>query len=243
MHHAKNPLPAGRLAALIAGAALFVAAVPPAAQAKMATPSAGSIARAEAHINRALDGGVLKTVDGAAVLDSDVLLKIYVFAYSKQPIDYSAILTADTQAIDTPEPVQPTASQKQEIDRLLQAARAHPTVLIRAHEIALFPYDATAGGYKMQNRIFARLAGKGYFFDNSLYHFVYVNFEPFSVFRTSDPATRKAVDAAIAGFEQFSLDIVGRVTAGDKDSISIQPLSATLKDNVGGTVMHEGGST
>ncbi len=240
MHSAKKHLLAGSVAALVAGAALWLAAPAHDANAAMAKPSAGSIARAQAHINAALNGGVLKTVGGAAVLDSDVLLKIYVFAYSKQPVDYSAILTADTQAIDTPEPVQPTAEQKQQIDRLLQAARAHPTVLIRAREIALFPYDAADGGYRMQNRIFAKLAGKGYFFDNSLYHFVYVDFAPFSVLHPADAATRKTVDAEIKDFEQFSLDIVGRVTAGGKDSISIQPLNTTLKDNVGGTVMRQG---
>ena len=242
MHSAKKHLLAGSVAALVAGAALWLAAPAHDANAAMAKPSAGSIARAQAHINAALNGGVLKTVGGAAVLDSDVLLKIYVFAYSKQPVDYSAILTADTQAIDTPEPVQPTAEQKQQIDRLLQAARAHPTVLIRAREIALFPYDAADGGYRMQNRIFAKLAGKGYFFDNSAYHFVYVDFAPFSVWRTADPAKRRAIDDAIKDFEQFNLDIVGQVEAAGADSIAIKPLTATLKDNVGGTVLTEGGS-
>ena len=241
MRKAKTHLLAGVAAALLAGATLATALHSYPARADTPAPTAGHVARLQAHINRALNGGVLNTVDGAALLDSDVLLKIYVYAYGKRPVDYSAILTADTQAIDPPPPVQPTAAQKAAIDRLLQAARAHPKVLIRAHEIALFPYDAKTGGYTMQNRIFAKLAGKGYFFDNSLYHFVYVDFEPFSVWRTPDPAKRQAIDNAIKYFEQFNLDIVGQVVADGGDSISIKPLTATLKDNVGGTVLTEGG--
>ncbi|OIQ84334.1 hypothetical protein GALL_338550 [mine drainage metagenome] len=241
MPNAKTHLLSGVAAALLAGAAMFAALPGHDARAETPAPDSGHLARLEAHIDRALDGGTLKTVDGAALLDSDVLLKIYVYAYGKRPVDYSAILTADTQAIDPPTPVQPTAAQKAAIDRLLQAARAHPKVLIRAHEIALFPYDAKAGGYVMQNRIFAKLAGKGYFFDNSPYHFVYVDFEPFSVWRTADPAKRQSIDTAIKDFEQFNLDIVGQVVASGGDSISIKPLAATLKDNVGGTVLTEGG--
>ena len=241
MPTAKTHLYAGATTALLAAAAMTVALHAHAARAETAAPSSGHVARLQAHIDRALDGGVLKTVDGAALLDSDVLLKIYVFAYGKRPVDYSAILTADTEAIDPPTPVQPSAAQKAAIDRLLQAARAHPKVLIRAREIALFPYDAKTGGYTMQNRIFAKFAGKGYFFDNSPYHFNYVDFEPFSVWRTADPARRQAIDTAIKDFEQFNLDIVGQVVAAPGDSISIKPLSATLKDNVGGTVLTEGG--
>ena len=241
MHNAKTHLLAGAATALLTGAALAVALHSHTARAETPAPTAGHVARLEAHIDQALNGGALKTVDGAALLDSDVLLKIYVFAYDKRPVDYSAILTADTQAIDPPQPVQPSAAQKAAIDRLLQAARAHPKVLIRAHEIALFPYDAKDGGYKMQNRIFAQLAGKGYFFDNSTYHFVYTDFAPFSVWRTADPAKRRAIDDAIKDFEQFNLDIVGQVVPGGADSIAIKPLNATLKDNVGGTVLTEGG--
>src|SRR5487761_2012797 len=56
-------------------------------------------------MDRSLNEGSLKLQNGLAVLDSAVLLKVYHYAYSGTPIDYSEILTENTENIVAPKPV------------------------------------------------------------------------------------------------------------------------------------------
>ncbi|MHB1669875.1 hypothetical protein [Thiomonas sp.] len=190
-------------------------------------------------MDRALNGGMLKTEQGLAVLDSDVLLKIYVYAWSGQAVDYSAILTENTENIEAPKPVQASAVQKQEIDRLILAARAHPGVLIKVNDIALDAYDKADQAYPIDNRLFIK--GADYYFDNSPFHFAYVDPESFRKLRCTDAQTIATLNAAIVNYEHFSMDIVAHVDgASAKDKgLSIALRQVTLKDAVGGVLISQ----
>ncbi|WP_146748534.1 hypothetical protein [Thiomonas sp. X19] len=188
-------------------------------------------------MDRALNGGTLKTEQGLAVLDSDVLLKLYVYAYSGQPVDYSAVLTENTENIDPPKPVQASATQKQEIDRLIQAAKAHPDVLIKVSDIALDAYDKADQAYPIDNRLFIK--GADYYFDNSPFHYFYASPGSFRKLHCTNAQTIATLDSAIVNYEHFSMDIVGHVSgsvAKDK-ALSIDLRKITLKDTVGGVLI------
>ena len=188
-------------------------------------------------MDRALNGGVLKTEHGLAVLDSDVLLKIYFYAYSGLPVDDSAILTENTENIVRPPPVQASAAQAQEIERLIQAAKAHPDVLIKVSDIALDAYDKATQAYPLDNRLFIK--GVGYYFDNSPYHYVYTAPEFFRKLHCTDPRTIAILDPAIANFEHFSMDIVAHVQGAQGKSrvLELDLRSITLRDTVGGVLI------
>ncbi|WP_156030092.1 hypothetical protein [Thiomonas sp. FB-Cd] len=188
-------------------------------------------------MDRALNGGVLKIEHGLAVLDSDVLLKIYVYAYSGLPVDDSAILTENTENIVPPVPVQASAAQAQAIERLIQAAKAHPDVLIKVNDIALDAYDKAAQAYPLDNRLFIK--GVGYYFDNSPYHYVYTDAQSFRKLHCTDPKTIAILDPAIGNFEHFSMDIVAHVQGaqGKSHRLELDLRSITLRDTVGGALI------
>jgi len=188
-----------------------------------------SIARSD----RSLVGGSLKLEDGMALLDSDVLLKVYYYAYSGQAVDYSAILTENTEHIDPPKPVVPSAAQKQAIDRLIQAAKAHPDVLIKVDDIALDAYDKANRAYPIDNRLFIK--DVAYYFDNSPYRYVYVHPESFRELHCVDPRTMSTLDAAIANYVHFSMDIVGHVSGADakNNALVLALRKVALKDGTG----------
>jgi hypothetical protein len=181
----------------------------------------------------------LKFVGGEAVLDSAVVLKAYVQAWSGQPSDDSAILTPNTDDITPPPPVQPNAAQRAAIDRLLRAVRAHPNVLIRADDVALEPRAKGESDYAMDNRLF--LDGAKYYFDNSPYHFIYRDAQPFVKLHCGDPRTAATIDAAIVGYRHFSMDIEGRVVGVSGKGLEIQPRRITLRDGTGAVVLTQGG--
>lgn len=190
-------------------------------------------------MDRALHGGTLKIVNGRALLDSDVMLKVYISAWSKKRLDPSQILTENTDDIHPPTPVVPTAEQKAEIDRLVAAARSHPDVLIQVADVAFEPYDRATGTYSMDNRLF--LDGAHYYFDNSPYHFDYVQASARSLqkIRCDDAKVRGTIDAAIANYEHFGMNIEGRVTASTGDTLWIAPQRITLEDAVGGPLLSQ----
>ena len=191
------------------------------------------------EMDRALHGGTLKLVNGRVLLDSDVMLKVYISAWSKKPLDPSRILTENTENIPPPRPVVPTPEQKAAIDRLVAAARAHPDVLIQVGDVAFEPYDRATRTYSMDNRLF--LDGAHYYFDNSPYHFDYV-LEParsLQKIRCDDAKVRGTIDAAIANYEHFGMNIEGRVTASTGDTLWIAPQRITLEDAVGGPLLSQ----
>ena len=142
---------------------------------------------------------------GAVLLDSAVLLKVYVYAYSGQPVDYTAILTANTQMIRPPAPVIASPGERRGIDAMIAFAKTHPRLLIRVGDIALDPYVAAAGYYPIDNRLFIGQAG--YYFDNSPYHYVYAHPAAWRHLRCDDAAVRRSIDRAIAGYVHFRMDI------------------------------------
>jgi hypothetical protein len=156
----------------------------------------------------------LKLRDGRAILDSAVELKAYYYAYSGVPVDYSAILTADTDNIVAPVPVTATPDQKQKIDALVQAAKAHPEVILAAEEVTFQPYDNAAGAYPVTNRLFVHAAG--YYFDNSPFHWTYrQEDEALRKLRCTDAKTRARIDADMASYKQYKAEIQARVVGTD----------------------------
>lgn len=162
----------------------------------------------------------LKLIDGRAVLDSAVELKAYYYAYSGEPLDYSAVLTADTENITPPKPVVATPEQKQKIDALVQAAKAHPDVLLEAEDVTLQPYDKAAGAYPLTNRLFVHAAR--YYFDNSPFHWTYRREdEALRKLHCTDARTRARIDADIANYKVYKADIQAHVTGVDAKTKAI----------------------
>ena len=183
----------------------------------------------------------LKLEDGMALLDSDVLLKVYYYAYSGRAVDYSAILTENTEHIDPPKAVVPSAAQKQAIDRLIRAAKDHPDVLIKVNDIALDAYDKGKRAYPIDNRLF--IQGVAYYFDNSPYRYVYLHPEPFRELHCADPKTMATLDAAIANYVHFSTDIVGHVSGADAQNkaLVLALRKVVLKDGTGRVLIDQRG--
>ncbi|HUY01945.1 MAG TPA: hypothetical protein VMV33_01560 [Rhodocyclaceae bacterium] len=193
-------------------------------------------------VDRSLVGGSLELEDGMALLDSDVLLKVYYYAYSGQAVDYSAILTENTQHIVPPKPVQPSAAQKQAIDRLMQSAKAHPDVLIKVGDIALDAYDKVDRAYPIDNRLFIK--GGAYYFDNSPYHYRYTQPESFRKLHCAEPKTMAVLDSAIANYVHFSMDIIGHVSGAEvkRKALVLVIRKVALKDGAGSVLISQGGS-
>ena len=205
------PLLGGTAQAADSAAATAASAPPIDLQSASVTDLPGTPSRI--RIDQALGVHAIKVRDGAVVLDSAVLLKVYVYAYTKQAVNDSAILTPNTEMIDPPATVQPTAVEKQKIAAMLAFAKAHPKLLIRVDDIALDPYVKEGGYYPIDNRLF--IHGAGYYFDNSPYHYSYDHPEAFRHQTTSNPATRQIIDQAIANYEHYHMDIFCTVIGGD----------------------------
>jgi hypothetical protein len=171
-------------------------------------------------VELALRNDYPRTVQGLVVLDSDVLLKAYFFAYSAGPVDNSAILTQNTENIVVPTPVRATRTQAQSIERLVKFAREHRQLLIRADDVALDPYDPVSRSYSISNRLF--IPGARYYFDNSAYHYVYRGADAFHSFKVTDKAVLARINAAIGRYEHFSVEIVSRVADGSATESTLQ---------------------
>lgn len=186
-----------------ASAPAATTATPVNLQSRSNTDLPGSPSRV--RIDQSLGVHAIKLRDGMVVLDSAVLLKVYVAAYMRQPVDYSGILTANTEMIDPPQPVQPTARERQQIDAMIAFAKTHPKLLIRVDDIALDAYVPGDSAYLIDNRLF--IHGAGYYFDNSPYHYSYDHSEAFRRLHCTDPAVRKTIDQAIASYTHFPMRI------------------------------------
>ncbi|PPQ34353.1 hypothetical protein CCS01_11320 [Rhodopila globiformis] len=190
--------------------------------------------------DQALSVEAFKVRDGRALLDSAVLLKVYYYAYATGPVDYSAILTENTQDIVPPPPVRPTLAQKQTIDALIRLAKSHPDILIVADDVTLESYDKSAQSYTMNNRLF--IGHVGYYFDNSPFHYVYPQSGSFHKLHCTDATALAAIDSAIDNYQPFSVDIAGHVTgtrAADK-VVAIEVQDVVLKDGAGKTLLTQG---
>lgn len=187
--------------------------------------------------DKALNHGQLRLDHGAALLDSDVVLKIYVNAWNGKPIDYSAILTPNTDDIVPSKPARPSAEERRQIDALVKAARAHPVVLIRIDSVALEHFDPAAGGFPIQNRLFVK--GVSYYFDNSPYHYSYVDFANLNPMRCADAGLRQTIDEQITKYTQYAMDIEGKVVSGSGQGIDIAPTRVVLKDDLGAPLLTE----
>ncbi len=157
--------------------------------------------------------GAMALRDGAVVLDSPVLLKVYFTAYARQPVDGSAILTPNTQMIDPPAAVRPSSGQMRQLDAMVAFAASHPRVLIAVDDIALDAYVPSGKYYPIDNRLF--IHGAGYYFDNSPYHYVFQHPRPFRHLHCRDAATLRALDQAIGDFRHFRMVISCTVLGAD----------------------------
>ncbi|OIQ76094.1 hypothetical protein GALL_422320 [mine drainage metagenome] len=191
------------------------------------------------RIDQSLGVHAIKVRDGAVVLNTAVLLKVYVYAYSKQPVNYTGILTADTEMIDPPAPVQATAREKQQIDAMIAFAKAHPTLLIRVDDIALDPYVPADKSYPIDNRLF--IHGAGYYFDNSPYHYSYDHPEAFRHLQCTDPAMLKTIDQAIASYIHFHMGIACTVLGADArtQGLLLRVDEARIKDALGNVLIDQ----
>ncbi len=157
--------------------------------------------------------GSMALHDGAVVLDSAVLLKVYFTAYARQPVDGSAILTPDTEMIDPPAAVRPSREQERQIAAMVAFAASHPRLLIVVDDIALDAYVAAGEYYPIDNRLF--IHGAGYYFDNSPYHYVFQHPRPFRHLHCSDAATMRVLNQAIEDYRHFRMAISCTVLGAD----------------------------
>ncbi len=179
----------------------------------------------------------IRLKDGAVVLDSAVLLKVYVYAYTAQPVDDTAILTPNTQMIHPPAAVHATPGQAREIASMIGFARAHPRLLIRVDDIALDARVAQGGYYPIDNRLFIHDAG--YYFDNSPYHYRYQSPRQFRHLHCEDPAVIRDIDRSIANFVHFDMDIACTVLGADAKShaLLLRIDEVRLRDAVGNVLI------
>lgn len=178
-----------------------------------------------------------RTENGMAVLDSAILLKVYYYAYAGVPVDYSAILTANTDNIVKPVPVQPTASDKAAIDGLIQQAKAHPDILIKADDIALDPYDRKAGSFEVVNRLF--IDGGRFYFDNSPFHFTYSNPASYRTLPCRDAKTIAGINSTVANYGHFSMELEAHFLNPDtkNKSLTFELRKVLLNDELGNTLI------
>jgi hypothetical protein len=186
-----------------------------------------------AAVSKPLAAITFKTESGKAVLDSGVLLKVYFYAYAGIPVDYSDVLTENTDNIVPPVPVKPSAADRAAIDRLVAQAKAHPDLLIKVDDIALNAYDKTSRSFEVVNRLF--VDGGRFYFENSPFHYAYSNPAQYRTLPCTDTRTVAAIDSAVANYQHFSLAISAHVAQTNaKDKSLILALGAvTLKDELG----------
>ncbi len=186
--------------------------------------------------DRSLTEDSLKFQNGLALLNSALLLKVYFFAYSGLHVNYSEILTENTENIVIPEPVQATDAQKKVIDRLIQVAKAHPAVVIKVDDIVLDEYDKASQSYPIVNRLFVNYTK--YYFDNSPYHYFYADAGKFRNLHCGQANTRTVINAALTNYEHFLINIEGNVsTVVAKDKALIINLHKVALMNSTGIVL------
>ncbi len=185
------------------------------------------------RIDQSLGVHAIKVRDGSVVLDSAVLLKTYVYAYSRQALNTSGILTANTEMIDPPKPVQATAREQQQIDAMVAFAKAHPRLQIDVDDIALDSYVPAGKFYPIDNRLF--IHGAGYYFDNSPYHYTYDHPEAFRHLQCTDAAAMKTINDAIANYVHFHMRIFATVLGADAktQTLHLRVDDVQLKDDLG----------
>ena len=161
------------------------------------------------------------------------MLKVYFYAYSDMPVDYGAILTANTENIIVPEQIRPGEEQRRVIDELIKIARIHPDVLIKVDDIGLNLYDRTTRSFQWVNHIF--VPGTRYYFDNSAYHYVYEETNDFQTLRSTDARIIELINADIENYRHFEMDIRGRVIRADPVSreVVIELKNVVLKNGRG----------
>lgn len=191
------------------------------------------------RLDQSLGVHAIKLRDGAVVLDNAVLLKVYVDAYGKQPVNYTGILTANTEMIDPPAPVQATAREKQQIDAMIAFAKAHPKLLIQVDDIALDAYVPGGKFYPIDNRLF--IHGAGYYFDNSPYHYSYDHPEAFRHLPCTDAATMKTINQAIDNYVHFHMNIACTILSGDAKTqgLLLRVDETQLKDALGNVLIDQ----
>ena len=190
-------------------------------------------------VDHPLSESSIKFQNGLALLNSAVLLKVYFYAYSGIHVDYSEILTENTDNIVVPRPVQATDAQKKVIDRLIQIAKTHPAVLIKVDDIVLDEYDKPTQSYPIVNRLFVNYTK--YYFDNSPYHYFYADAGNFRNLHCPDAKIRTVINAALTNYEHFLINIEGvisTVVAKDK-ALIINLHKVTLMNSVGGVLITE----
>ena len=164
--------------------------------------------------------GSMALHDGAVVLDSAVLLKVYFTAYARLPLDGSAILTPNTDMIDPLAPVRPSSAQSRQLEAMAAFAASHPRLLIVVDDIALDAYVPAGQYYPIDNRLF--IHGAGYYFDNSPYHYVFQHPRPFRHLHCRDAATQRALDRSIEDFRHFRMVISCTVLGADAASHALR---------------------
>jgi hypothetical protein len=190
-----------------------------------------------AAVSKPLANVKFQTENGLAVLDSAILLKAYYYAYAGVQVDYSAILTANTENIVKPVLVQPTASDKAAIDGLIKDAKAHPDILIKVSDIALDPYDRKTGSFEVVNRLF--VDGGRFYFDNSPFHYIYSNPASYRTLPCRDAKAIASINSAVANYGHFSMEIEAHFLRPDmkNKSLTFELRKVVLQDEIGNTLI------
>ncbi|MBN8775480.1 hypothetical protein [Thiomonas arsenitoxydans] len=191
------------------------------------------------RIDQSLGVHAIKQRDGFVELDNAVLLKTYVYAYSKQAVNYTGILTPNTEMIEPPAPVQASAKEKQQVDAMIAFDKAHPKLRIDVDDIALDAYVPQDKYYPIDNRLF--IHGAGYYFDNSPYHYTYDHPEAFRHLACADAAVMKILDDAIANYQHFHMAIFATVLGGDAKTqgLLLRVDEVQLKDALGNVLIDQ----
>jgi len=146
-------------------------------------------------------------------LDSDLVLKTYIWAYGADRIDAAAILTRNSEDIAPPPAAAPTPEQRTAVERIAKDLRAHPQLVIHADDIAFAPSAGHPGAFDITNRLFVDTAR--YYFDNSRYHYVFVNAVGLRTWAPPSRAQGAALARDAANYEHFQMDIAARVVRAD----------------------------
>ncbi|CUA94300.1 hypothetical protein [Thiomonas bhubaneswarensis] len=248
LHHPTRCRPALRLllGAALVGLSLATARADQAAAASSPSINLQSASNTDlpgspsrVRLDQGLGVHAIKQRDGFVLLDNAVLLKTYVTAWSKQPVNYTGILTANTEMIDPPQPVQATAREKQQVDAMIAFAKAHPKLRIDVDDIALDPYVATGSYYPIDNRLF--IHGAGYYFDNSPYHYTYDHPEAFRHLQCTNAAAMKTINDSIANYVHFHMAIFATVLGADAttQTLHLRVDEVQLKDSMGNVLIDQ----
>ena len=166
-------------------------------------------------------------------LDSDLVLKTYVWAYGAERIDAAAILTRNSEDITPPPAATPTPDQRKAVEGIAKDLRAHPKLVIHADDIAFEPSPGHPGAFDVTNRLFVDTAR--YYFDNSRYHYVYVNAAGLRTWAPPSLALGAALARDVANYEHFQMDIAARVVRADpaRSTLELAIVRVDLKSAAG----------